>query len=106
MFKKMRVLLLLLLVPMVFACSETKSGDGSTASIIPPAVDNGGNNNNSGDINEVPNEGDKNESIPPAEGNAPDDQTPDATVNNDFSNPINMIGRYKIAGIKIGRAHV
>lgn len=100
MFKKMRVLLLLLLVPMVFACSETKSGDGSTASIIPPAVDNGGNNNNSGDINEVPNEGDKNESIPPAEGNAPDDQTPDATVNNDFSNPINMIGRYKIAGIK------
>lgn len=102
MFKKMHVLLLILFLPIVFACSENNGGGlngNSLPSIIPPAVDNGGGNS-PGNIDNATDEGNKNESIPPTLGNAPDDQTPDSSVNNDLTNPLNMVGRYKIAGIK------
>lgn len=98
----MHVLLLILFLPIVFACSENNGGGlngNSLPSIIPPAVDNGGGNS-PGNIDNATDEGNKNESIPPTLGNAPDDQTPDSSVNNDLTNPLNMVGRYKIAGIK------
>lgn len=88
------------------ACSESANLTGASITGIPdnstsniPGNPGSGGGTISGPTDNGTHNGQ--EDIPPVIGNAPDDQTPDSSVNSDFSNPINMIGRYKINAVRI-----
>lgn len=98
------VFLSLSLLLFAIACSESSSLKGASITGTPDnSSTNAPGNDGGGTISGPTDNGTHNgqEDIPPAIGNAPDDQSPDSSVNTDFSNPINMVGRYKINAVKI-----
>lgn len=96
MIKKVYVLLVsMFLILAIGACSENGRGSGVSAS----GSDIAGGENNNG--NPSSGDGMPDGDIDVVEGEAPDDQSPDNNVSKDFSNPLNMVGRYKITGIKV-----